>query len=68
MTSQDGKMRDYYRAKVKQPTRFDNQSFSEFFTEEGDLLFIGFDLKKDQEIILNAYNDPHGHTAAFNFK
>ena len=32
----------------------------------GDLLFIGFDLKKDPEIILNAYNDPHGHTAAFN--
>ena len=32
----------------------------------GDLLFIGFDLKKDQEIILKAYNDPHGHTAAFN--
>ena len=32
----------------------------------GDLLFIGFDLKKDPDIILNAYNDPHGHTAAFN--
>ena len=32
----------------------------------GDLLFIGFDLKKDPEIILKAYNDPHGHTAAFN--
>jgi dimethylhistidine N-methyltransferase len=32
----------------------------------GDLLFIGFDLKKDPEIIFKAYNDPHGHTEAFN--
>lgn len=32
----------------------------------GDMLFIGFDLKKDENIILKAYNDPHGHTAAFN--
>lgn len=32
----------------------------------GDLLFIGFDLKKDPNIILKAYNDPYGHTAAFN--
>ena len=32
----------------------------------GDLLFIGFDLKKDQDVILKAYDDPHGHTAAFN--
>jgi uncharacterized SAM-dependent methyltransferase len=32
----------------------------------GDLLFIGFDLKKDPATILNAYNDPHGHTARFN--
>jgi L-histidine Nalpha-methyltransferase len=32
----------------------------------GDMVFIGFDLKKDPEVILNAYNDPHGHTAAFN--
>ncbi len=32
----------------------------------GDKLLIGFDLKKDPEIILKAYNDPHGHTAAFN--
>jgi L-histidine Nalpha-methyltransferase len=31
-----------------------------------DLLFIGFDLKKDPEIINKAYNDPHGITAAFN--
>lgn len=31
-----------------------------------DLLLIGFDLKKDPEVILNAYNDPAGITAAFN--
>lgn len=33
---------------------------------EKDLLLIGFDLKKDPHIILNAYNDPKGVTAAFN--
>ncbi|MBW6490819.1 MAG: L-histidine N(alpha)-methyltransferase [Lentimicrobium sp.] len=32
----------------------------------GDQLLIGFDLKKDSEKILKAYNDPHGHTASFN--
>jgi len=32
----------------------------------GDLLFCGFDLKKDPEVIQKAYDDPHGHTAAFN--
>lgn len=33
---------------------------------KGDLLLLGFDLKKDPQIILNAYNDPAGITAAFN--
>lgn len=33
---------------------------------EGDLLMIGFDLKKDPEIIIKAYNDPEGITARFN--
>ena len=33
---------------------------------EGDLLMIGFDLKKDPSVILDAYNDPAGITAAFN--
>jgi uncharacterized SAM-dependent methyltransferase len=33
---------------------------------DNDQLFIGFDLKKDPEVILNAYNDPHGYTASFN--
>lgn len=32
----------------------------------GDYLLIGFDLKKDPQIILDAYNDPEGITAAFN--
>ncbi|MCB0704339.1 MAG: L-histidine N(alpha)-methyltransferase [Saprospiraceae bacterium] len=31
-----------------------------------DMVLIGFDLKKDPEIILSAYNDPAGITAAFN--
>jgi L-histidine N-alpha-methyltransferase len=33
---------------------------------QGDLLFIGFDLQKDPHIILDAYNDRQGITAAFN--
>lgn len=32
----------------------------------GDLLLIGFDLKKNPQTILNAYNDNTGITAAFN--
>lgn len=35
--------------------------------KDGDLLFIGFDLKKDPEVILRAYNDSQGVTKAFNF-
>jgi L-histidine N-alpha-methyltransferase len=31
-----------------------------------DLLFVGFDQKKDPQDILDAYNDPEGITAAFN--
>ncbi len=33
---------------------------------KNDRLFIGFDLKKDKNLILEAYNDANGHTAAFN--
>jgi len=33
---------------------------------EGDLLFIGFDLKKDIDVMLDAYNDKEGITARFN--
>jgi dimethylhistidine N-methyltransferase len=32
----------------------------------GDLLFMGFDQKKNPQTILDAYNDPEGITAAFN--
>lgn len=34
--------------------------------QQDDLLFIGFDMKKDPQTILNAYNDKSGITAAFN--
>jgi L-histidine N-alpha-methyltransferase len=33
---------------------------------QGDLLLVGFDLKKDPQVILDAYNDPAGITEAFN--
>lgn len=33
---------------------------------KGDLIFIGFDLKKDPQIILDAYNDKQGLTRDFN--
>lgn len=33
---------------------------------EDDLLFVGFDMKKNPQTILDAYNDPNGITAAFN--
>lgn len=33
---------------------------------EGDQLFIGFDLKKDPRLIKLAYDDPHGITRDFN--
>ena len=36
------------------------------FLNPGDLLLTGFDLRKDPATILAAYNDPAGHTAAFN--
>lgn len=38
---------------------------SEAMTSE-DYLFIGFDQKKDPRVVLDAYNDPKGVTAAFN--
>lgn len=33
---------------------------------DGDLVLIGFDLKKDIELLMRAYNDPQGVTAQFN--
>jgi len=35
-------------------------------TYSGDKVLIGFDLKKSPQVILEAYNDPHGHTRRFN--
>ncbi|WP_425638742.1 L-histidine N(alpha)-methyltransferase [Algoriphagus yeomjeoni] len=35
-------------------------------TKKGDLVLIGFDLKKDPQIILNAYHDEQGVTREFN--
>jgi dimethylhistidine N-methyltransferase len=32
----------------------------------GDMLFVGFDMKKSPDIVLPAYNDPYGYTADFN--
>lgn len=34
--------------------------------QPGDLLLLGVDLKKDPKLIIQAYDDPHGITAAFN--
>lgn len=34
--------------------------------KKGDCVLIGFDLKKDIEVLLRAYNDSEGVTAAFN--
>lgn len=36
------------------------------FTIKGDKVLIGFDLKKSPEIIMKAYDDPHGLTMKFN--
>lgn len=36
------------------------------FTNSGDKVLIGFDLKKSPQVIMDAYNDPHGHTRRFN--
>ncbi len=33
---------------------------------EGDMVLTGFDLVKDHDIIMKAYNDPTGHTRNFN--
>ena len=37
-----------------------------FNMSNGDLLMIGFDLKKDPEVIKNAYHDSYGVTESFN--
>lgn len=51
---------------------FAEQQAIEFLSElgnnlnAGDLILIGFDLKKDPELVRLAYNDPAGITRAFN--
>jgi dimethylhistidine N-methyltransferase len=51
---------------------FDREQSLEFFKElrgvmnENDLLFTGFDLQKDPHVIVRAYDDDKGVTAAFN--
>ncbi len=52
---------------------FDNESGLKFLKKlgenmtKGDLLFIGFDLMKEPDVILAAYNDKRGVTAEFNY-
>ncbi|WP_303918688.1 L-histidine N(alpha)-methyltransferase [Draconibacterium sediminis] len=36
------------------------------YSNVGDKVLLGFDLKKSPKIIMDAYNDPHGHTRRFN--
>ena len=51
---------------------FNHQKSIDFLSHLGEVmnandnLILGFDLKKDPDIIMNAYNNPHGYTASFN--
>ncbi|MBC7900144.1 MAG: L-histidine N(alpha)-methyltransferase [Saprospiraceae bacterium] len=51
---------------------FNREQAVDFFKQlrqvmhDNDLLFVGFDLQKDPHVILNAYDDAQGVTAAFN--
>jgi len=51
---------------------FNREQAGQFFQDlrqvmgENDLLFIGFDLQKDPRVIVRAYDDDQGVTAAFN--
>ncbi|MBA3901084.1 MAG: L-histidine N(alpha)-methyltransferase [Bacteroidetes bacterium] len=52
---------------------YDDEQAADFFSEIAkmlqpkDMLLIGFDLKKDPSVIIDAYNDKQGITRAFNF-
>lgn len=51
-------------------TRAESQNFIYRLSEhlnDGDLLIVGFDLKKDVEVLEKAYNDSQGLTAEFNY-
>ena len=51
---------------------FQRQQAVDFFRQlravmnPNDRLFVGFDMQKDPRVIVNAYDDPQGVTAAFN--
>ncbi|WP_159519652.1 L-histidine N(alpha)-methyltransferase [Sunxiuqinia indica] len=51
---------------------FSEEEIDLFFSQlsglchQGDRVLIGFDLKKSPDVIMNAYNDSHGHTEKFN--
>ncbi len=51
---------------------FSDQETAEFlgqlsaYSNVGDKVLIGLDLKKSPRVIMDAYNDPHGHTRRFN--
>ncbi len=49
-----------------EPTAMDFLKHLKAVMNPQDQVFIGFDLKKDPDIILKAYNDPHGYTSVFN--
>jgi L-histidine Nalpha-methyltransferase len=36
------------------------------YSNAGDKVLIGFDMKKSPQIIMDVYSDPHGHTCRFN--
>ena len=49
--------------------RGDDEEFLQLLSKnlnKDDLLLIGFDLKKNPDLITSAYNDPHGITKEFN--
>ncbi|NET34118.1 MAG: L-histidine N(alpha)-methyltransferase [Cyanothece sp. SIO1E1] len=56
-------------ANIGNLTREESQAFLSQLNDllaPGDMLLLGVDLKKDPAVILEAYNDPEGITAAFN--
>ncbi len=56
-------------ANIGNLTREESQAFLSQLNNllaPGDMLLLGVDLKKDPAVILEAYNDPEGITAAFN--
>jgi len=48
------------------PKAIDFLKSVEELMQKSDLLFVGFDMKKNPQTVLDAYNDANGITAAFN--